>query len=66
MIPWLDAKQVAAHAVKPELLLPACYHFQPQPVQTKSPQLHKETLFSLATKFLMHELAALDHLSESR
>lgn len=63
MTPWSDAKQVAAHAVEPEFTLPACYHVQPQPVQTKLPQFHEETLFFIfysQPRDLMQELAALE------
>jgi CCR4-NOT transcription complex subunit 2 len=63
MSPWSDAKQVATHAVEPEFTLPACYHVQPQPVQTKLPQFHEETLFFIfysQPRDLMQELAALE------
>lgn len=63
MSPWSDAKQVASHAVEPEFTLPACYHVQPQPVQTKLPQFHEETLFFIfysQPRDLMQELAALE------
>ncbi|WAR52040.1 hypothetical protein PtB15_1B479 [Puccinia triticina] len=63
MSPWSDSKQVATHAVEPEFTLPACYHVQPQPVQTKLPQFHEETLFFIfysQPRDLMQELAALE------